>query len=106
MRGRSVDVDSEATESLTNATDALLSTHPPAVLGTAPPAASLGARTTRSAPERDPGRYTLLGEHGRGALGRVTRAHDVELGRDVAIKELIAPSTSAPGRASRPSQPT
>ncbi len=39
---------------------------------------------------RDPGRYAILGEHGRGALGRVARAHDKELGRDIAIKELIA----------------
>ncbi|HET7506310.1 MAG TPA: serine/threonine-protein kinase [Kofleriaceae bacterium] len=38
---------------------------------------------------RDPARYQILGEHGRGGLGRVSRAHDRELGRDVAIKELI-----------------
>jgi WD40 repeat protein len=41
---------------------------------------------------RDPGRYDILGEHGRGGLGRVSRARDRELGRDVAIKELIARS--------------
>ena len=35
-------------------------------------------------------RYRVLGEHGRGGLGRVSRAHDRELGRDVAIKELLA----------------
>jgi len=35
-------------------------------------------------------RYRFLGEHGRGGLGRVSRAHDRALGRDVAIKELIA----------------
>jgi WD40 repeat protein len=35
-------------------------------------------------------RYEILGEHGRGGLGRVSRAHDRELGRDVAIKELIS----------------
>jgi WD40 repeat protein len=40
--------------------------------------------------QRDPKRYRMLGEHGRGGLGRVSRAHDVELGRDVAIKELIS----------------
>jgi WD40 repeat protein len=40
----------------------------------------------------DPGRYQMLGEHGRGGLGRVTRAHDRDLGRDIAIKELIARS--------------
>jgi serine/threonine protein kinase len=39
---------------------------------------------------RDPGRYHILGEHGRGGLGRVSRAHDVDLGRDIAIKELIS----------------
>jgi serine/threonine protein kinase/WD40 repeat protein len=39
---------------------------------------------------RDPQRYEFLGEHGRGGLGRVSRAHDRELGRNVAIKELLA----------------
>jgi WD40 repeat protein len=39
---------------------------------------------------RDPHRYQFLGEHGRGGLGRVSRAHDRELGRDVAIKELLS----------------
>ena len=39
---------------------------------------------------RDQGRYDILGEHGRGGLGRVSRAHDRELGRDIAIKELIS----------------
>ncbi|HET7506131.1 MAG TPA: serine/threonine-protein kinase [Kofleriaceae bacterium] len=39
---------------------------------------------------RDPARYHIMGEHGRGGLGRVSRAHDRELGRDVAIKELIS----------------
>ena len=39
---------------------------------------------------RDQDRYNILGEHGRGGLGRVSRAHDRELGRDIAIKELIA----------------
>ena len=39
---------------------------------------------------RDRERYRILGEHGRGGLGRVARAHDVELGRDIAIKELIS----------------
>src|SRR5215217_6186210 len=39
---------------------------------------------------RGPRRYEILGEHGRGGLGRVSRAFDRKLGRDVAIKELIA----------------
>ncbi|HEX4419156.1 MAG TPA: serine/threonine-protein kinase [Kofleriaceae bacterium] len=39
--------------------------------------------------QRDPDRYEILAEHGRGGIGRVHRAHDRELGRDVAIKELI-----------------
>jgi WD40 repeat protein len=49
-------------------------------------------------PLRDPERYQILGEHGRGGLGRVSRAHDRELGRDVAIKELIARSSSSEDR--------
>ena len=39
---------------------------------------------------RDHDRYDIRGEHGRGGLGRVSRAHDRELGRDVAIKELLS----------------
>jgi WD40 repeat protein len=39
---------------------------------------------------RDKDRYDVLGEHGRGGLGRVSRAHDRDLARTVAIKELIA----------------
>ena len=35
-------------------------------------------------------RYHFLGEHGRGGLGRISRAHDRALGRDIAIKELIS----------------
>jgi WD40 repeat protein/serine/threonine protein kinase len=41
-------------------------------------------------PVRDPDRYEILGEHGRGGLGRVSRAHDKDLGRDIAIKELLS----------------
>jgi WD40 repeat protein len=36
------------------------------------------------------GRYEILCEHGRGGIGCVYRAHDRELGRDVAIKKLIS----------------
>ncbi len=41
-------------------------------------------------PVRDRGRYEILGEHGRGGLGRVSRAHDKDFGRDIAIKELLS----------------
>jgi serine/threonine protein kinase len=43
-------------------------------------------------------RYELIAEHGRGGLGRVSRAHDRELGREVAIKELISPGIVAEAR--------
>jgi len=49
-----------------------------------------GVRPVIGAQLRDPGRYHIMGEHGRGGLGKVSRAHDRELGRDVAIKELIS----------------
>lgn len=49
-------------------------------------------------PVRAPGRYQLLAEHGRGGIGRVSRAHDRELGRDVAIKELISRGSRAEAR--------
>jgi eukaryotic-like serine/threonine-protein kinase len=39
---------------------------------------------------RDPQRYRVIGEHGRGGLGRVLHVHDNELGREIAIKELLA----------------
>ena len=48
------------------------------------------ARTLVGTRIRDPERYQIIGEHARGGLGCVTRAHDRELGRDVAIKELIS----------------
>src|ERR1700742_678283 len=54
------------------------------------------SRTTNSAQplfagqERNRKRYRFLGEHGRGGIGRVQRAHDRDLGRDGAIKELLS----------------
>jgi eukaryotic-like serine/threonine-protein kinase len=38
---------------------------------------------------RDRGRYAVIAEHGRGGIGRVLRATDLEFGRDVALKELL-----------------
>ncbi|HET9622677.1 MAG TPA: serine/threonine-protein kinase [Kofleriaceae bacterium] len=48
--------------------------------------------------QRNRRRYQFLGEHGRGGIGRVQRAHDRDLGRDVAIKELLAPGTAHEAR--------
>jgi WD40 repeat protein len=49
-------------------------------------------------PLRDPDRYEVLGEHGRGGLGRVLRVRDRELGRVVAVKELIDDDAGAENR--------
>ncbi len=46
----------------------------------------------------DPSRYEDLGEHARGGLGRVVRAHDRKLGRTIAIKELLRESAGREAR--------
>jgi len=53
----------------------------PTLPGESPPNASPPHRATE--------RYHVLAEHGRGGLGVVSRARDRDLGRDVAIKELL-----------------
>lgn len=40
----------------------------------------------------EPARYTVLGEHARGGVGRILKVYDHRLGRRVALKELLAPS--------------
>jgi WD40 repeat protein len=52
--------------------------------------AALG-RATASLKERDHKRYEIIGEHARGGLGRVMRTRDIELGREVAVKEILEP---------------
>ncbi len=47
----------------------------------------------------NPGRYTIKGEAGRGAMGQVLIAFDEHIGREVAVKELLP----GPGGSSRPS---
>jgi tetratricopeptide (TPR) repeat protein len=42
-----------------------------------------------SLPKGDPTRYVRLGEIARGGLGRIVRAHDLHLDRQVAIKESL-----------------
>ena len=72
------------------------------LLNTTPIAAASDMKTRmlsvgRSGPVEDggkgvpetPHRYALLGEHGRGGMGRVLRVEDAFLGREVALKELL-----------------
>ncbi|MCP4645470.1 MAG: protein kinase [bacterium] len=44
-----------------------------------------------------PGRYTRISEHGKGGMGRVLLVHDVKMGREVALKELMPESGSSSG---------
>jgi serine/threonine protein kinase/WD40 repeat protein len=64
----------------------------------AAPTIAPASRQTLGPQLRNPDRYQIMGEHGRGGLGKVSRAHDRELGRDVAIKELISRSENDEGR--------
>jgi len=56
---------------------------------TATPEASGRAGAPHAWRVRSPERYRIIAEHARGGIGRVLRAVDVELGRTVALKELI-----------------
>ena len=57
---------------------------------TAPGAAAADPTAVSAARLQSSERYQIIGEHGRGGIGLVSRAHDRELGRDIAIKELIS----------------
>jgi WD40 repeat protein len=48
------------------------------------------AASAPAMPSRNPGRYRIIAEHGRGGLGRVSRAHDRDLDREIAIKEMLS----------------
>ncbi len=41
--------------------------------------------------EELPGRYTHISEQGKGGMGRVLLVHDLTMGREVALKELMLP---------------
>jgi serine/threonine protein kinase len=69
-------------------------------LGAAPGAAT-PRETTREIPLERPGQYTRLGELGRGSQSIVRAARDEIVGRDVALKELVAAALPANDDSSR-----
>jgi len=84
----------EPRESVADAVPRVVGTDDPTRTSTrqaiaSPPVVPPADRVPAPLQYRDPDRYQMLGEHGRGGLGRVFRARDKELGRDVAVKELL-----------------
>ena len=55
--------------------------------------------------QETPGRYTPVGEYGRGGMGRVLLVHDEHLGRQIALKELL-PVAGSPDDGKTPSRMT
>jgi serine/threonine-protein kinase len=66
--------------------------------GVVPPEGKAGAEATRLGRL---GRYELLEEIGRGGMGCVLRGHDPDLGRDLAVKVLLAGQQHDPEMVSR-----
>ncbi|HEX2573453.1 MAG TPA: protein kinase [Polyangia bacterium] len=65
--------------------------HPPADAQSPPEATPRSSGDLLAAlPPVEPGRYQVVRERGRGGLGRILEVHDRRLGRQVAIKELLA----------------
>jgi serine/threonine protein kinase len=60
------------------------------IVGASGPAAAEEADVAQLK-ERESTRYQFIAEHGRGGLGRVMRTRDKDLGREVAIKEILNP---------------
>lgn len=91
--------DSDASDDL-GVTQSASYSHADPEIATAAPNEGRGTplRVDETPQFRSSDRYEIISEHGRGGLGRVSRAHDRNLGRAVAIKELISRSTQAEAR--------